>query len=658
VDDFPLDLRQLAAALGGEASGGQVLAPGPGHSRDDRSLAVKIDASAPDGFLVHSFANDDPMACKAYVRDKLGLPAFKANGSGRHSAEDVAKLMREAVLSQKQPRKPKGKLSETYPYTDADGTLLYQVLRYVPKGFAQRRPDGNGGWIWSLGDRRVLYRWPELLKYPDATVFVTEGEKDANNVAALGHCATTVAHGRWTDGCVAALRGRHVLILEDADESGRTKALNAATLLYGIATTIRIVRLPGLADGGDVSDWLTTGHNGEELVDICMAAPLWEPSSSTSDTRDEDAENHDDSGNSTDRSLSLPFISMADWDDTPTPPREWAVRDRIPLRQPTLFSGEGAVGKSIIELQLCAAHVLGRDWLDTMPEFGPAMYLGAEDEADELRRRFTDIAAHYQAKFADLIAGGLHLLSFAGEDMLLGAPDRRGRIIPTKLFDRLLEAARDIRPKHIGLDTSADVFGGSEIDRAQVRQFVAMLRKLAIAANGAVVLLSHPSLTGMNSGTGLSGSTGWHNSVRARMYLKSPKAKEDEQPDTDLRELEFKKNNYGPLAARVVLRFRNGLFLPDPGLSTLDQLAKEQRIDDVFLNILRKMIEQKRPIGPSKYSPNYAPSRIAEHPDGKEFSVKDYAASMERLLNANHIHVATFGSPSKKREHLALGPAA
>jgi hypothetical protein len=190
VADLPLNLRQLAATLGGEVSGGQVLAPGPGHSREDRSLAVKIDANAPDGFLVHSFANDDPMACKAYVRDRLGLPPFKPNG-GRRSAEDVARLVREAMLSQKQPQKPKSKLSETYPYTDADGTLLYQVLRYVPKGFAQRRPDGNGGWIWGLGDRRVVYRLPDLLQYPDATAFVTEGEKDADRVASLG------ARRRW-----------------------------------------------------------------------------------------------------------------------------------------------------------------------------------------------------------------------------------------------------------------------------------------------------------------------------------------------------------------------------------------------------------------------------------------------------------------------------
>ena len=81
-----IDLRSLARALGGEVQGNEVKAPGPGHSAIDRSLSVRLDASAPGGFVVHSFAQDDPIACKDYVREKLGLPAFKPNGGRRHRA--------------------------------------------------------------------------------------------------------------------------------------------------------------------------------------------------------------------------------------------------------------------------------------------------------------------------------------------------------------------------------------------------------------------------------------------------------------------------------------------------------------------------------------------------------------------------------------------
>jgi RecA-family ATPase len=349
---------------------------------------------------------------------------------------------------------------------------------------------------------------------------------------------------------------------------------------------------------------------------------------------------------------------MQPWDSTPAPSRPWAVTNRIPISQPTLFSGEGAAGKTLVELQLCVAHVTGRDWLGGLPEPGPAIYYGAEDDSDELHRRLTAIAGHYGVRFSDLIAGGLHLLSFAGSDAVLAIPDRQGKVQPTPLFDRLLEAAADIRPRHIGIDASADVFGGNEIDRTQVRQFVGLMRKLAIAANGSVVLLAHPSLTGINSGTGLSGSTAWHNSVRARMLLRTVQERDrDGQSASDLRELSFLKNNYGPLAESIVLRFRNGLFLPEAGPSTLEKLARDQKVDETFLDVLGKLIKQNRPVSPSAHASNYGPKVIAGHPDGKAYTQRDYGAALERLLAANRIHIACFGPRSKPVRHLALGPA-
>src|SRR5262249_3717610 len=147
----------------------------------------------------------------------------------------------------------------------------------------------------------------------------------------------------------------------------------------------------------------------------------------------------------------------------------------------TLLSGKGAVGKSIVSLHLGVAHVLERDWLGTMPAPGPVLAVFCEDDPSELHRRLSRIVEHYDSSFADL--KNLHLISLAGEDALLVAPDKNALIKPTGLFEQLKLAACDICPKLIILDNSAHLFGGNENDRAQVRQFIGYLRGLAITAN-------------------------------------------------------------------------------------------------------------------------------------------------------------------------------
>src|SRR6516164_8512768 len=107
------------------------------------------------------------------------------------------------------------------------------------------------------------------------------------------------------------------------------------------------------------------------------------------------------------KSEPLPWLDMSAWDHQPIPEREWAIRDRVPLKQAGLFSGEGGTGKSIIELMKNVAHVSGKDWLGSMPEPGPAFYIGAEDDADEIHRRLAAIANHYGVTFDDLTSGGM-----------------------------------------------------------------------------------------------------------------------------------------------------------------------------------------------------------------------------------------------------------
>jgi RecA-family ATPase len=346
--------------------------------------------------------------------------------------------------------------------------------------------------------------------------------------------------------------------------------------------------------------------------------------------------------------LPLPFISMANWDDEPLPDREWAVPNRIPLRQPVILSGEGGAGKSNTALHLCCAHSLGRDWLGSMPEPGAAIFLDAEDDEKELHLRTAAITRHYGVTFDDLIKGGLHLLSFAGKDVVLATVARSGKVEPTPLYKQILEAAGDIKPKMFGIASSANVFAGNENERAQVQQFVGLLTRIAVVANGSVQLISHPSLTGISTDTGLSGTTQWHNAVRARSYMKSIKPEAGEQPNSDLRELVFKKNQYGPISETIVLRYKNGLFLPVPGMNNLDKAAREAKAEEVFLALLRRFARENR-IASDKPGTSYAPALFAKEDEAIKagLSSKNLAAAMRELFKAEKIWNEPYGRPSR-----------
>jgi putative DNA primase/helicase len=179
---------------------------------------------------------------------------------------------------------PKRRVVATYDYRDEVGQLLYQAIRYEPKGFNQRRPDPTfkDGWSWALGNvRRVLYRLPELLGAPRLPVLVVEGEKDADALVALRLLATTNVGGTgmgWRDDYSRSLAGRRVVVLPDNDLVGREHGyLVAGSLVYHGAASVRLLSLPHLPDRGDVSDWLASGGNRERLCELIKAAPEWAP---------------------------------------------------------------------------------------------------------------------------------------------------------------------------------------------------------------------------------------------------------------------------------------------------------------------------------------------------------------------------------------------
>jgi len=212
--------------------------------------------------------------------DALAQVAAFAGTSAFAEASAAARPSESRTARPKAARPAPRRLVETYDYADEEGALLFQVVRYDPKGFSQRRPAEGGTWAYSLdGVRRVLYRLPEVLAAAVRPVFVCEGEKDADALAALGLCATTapMGAGKWDAAYTEALCGAGVVILPDNDPAGRDGARHIARELHGRSKRTRVVELPGLPEKGDVSDWLAAGGTKDALLSLVKATPNWEP---------------------------------------------------------------------------------------------------------------------------------------------------------------------------------------------------------------------------------------------------------------------------------------------------------------------------------------------------------------------------------------------
>ena len=258
----------------------------------------------------------------------------------------------------------------TYRYRDEAGRLLYEVVRFAPKDFRQRRPQEGGGWSWSVkGVRRVPYRLPELRAAdPAETVFIVEGEKDAERLAGLGLSATTNAGGagKWQPEFAEHFRGRPVVVLPDNDEPGRNHAEHVARNLHGGAASVRVVALPGLPEKGDVSDWLDNGGNDRSLRELVETTPEWKPTPA-------------------DSSLMICVADVRRMDVT------WLWPGRIALGKLTLIQGDPEVGKSFVTLDVAARVSAGKPWPDqasTGQPVGDVFLLSAEDGvSDTIRPR-------------------------------------------------------------------------------------------------------------------------------------------------------------------------------------------------------------------------------------------------------------------------------
>jgi RecA-family ATPase len=348
----------------------------------------------------------------------------------------------------------------------------------------------------------------------------------------------------------------------------------------------------------------------------------------------------------------LPFetFDASEWEGVPIEQRRWIAHNRIPVGEPGIMSGDGGTGKTKLALQLAAAIAAClRDWIGGVVDAeGQVIVFSAEEKLKEMHRRTSDIIEHRGLSFAAL-RGGLHFICDQ-DDAVLGAGDRNGIVQPTMSLLRLERTVAAIRPALVIVENAADVYSGNESDRPNVTRFMrGLLGRLTAPCESAVMLIQHPSVSGLNDGTGRSGSTGWNNSGRWRCNFTKIKDSDD------LRQLEIVKNNYGPTGEKITLRWERGVFVPESQAAASPyRAAAEREIDDLFLQLLDKRNAQARHVRPSK-GPGYAPSEFAADPEAGTVTAKAFASAMERLYSAGAIRTVETGPASRRFRHVERG---
>ncbi|MBF0344579.1 MAG: hypothetical protein HQL06_10160 [Nitrospirae bacterium] len=215
-----------------------------------------------------------------YVKKRFNLSKEEA----RKWLADNFPTGKDAVRQAK--RKTKGTIIATFDYKDEDGQLLYQIVRYDPKSFAQRRPDSRGGWQWGIaGVRRVLYRLPELSKTTD--VFIPEGEGCADILNELGLPATCnmMGAGKWEHEYNTYITGKQVFLLPDNDDTGRKDVVKKAKELLPVAASVEVIELAGLKEKGDIVDWVKERRT-QDWTDEQIKAELLRLADSAIDAQD------------------------------------------------------------------------------------------------------------------------------------------------------------------------------------------------------------------------------------------------------------------------------------------------------------------------------------------------------------------------------------
>ncbi|MDP9037369.1 MAG: AAA family ATPase [Myxococcota bacterium] len=371
----------------------------------------------------------------------------------------------------------KGTIEATYDYRNENGELLYQAVRFAGKQFKLRRPDGAGAMVWGLnGSARTIYRLPEIVEDDaDRTVYVVEGEKDADTLAKRGFLATTNSEGagKWNksaDVARTALRDRDIVIIADADAPGRAHARQVEASLRGVARSLRVTECP--APYKDATALLQAGGSLEQLVPLSDEAPM----PPEAEPANENA------------SVQLVRCMTADEFFTAESAADLVVPSLgICPGPPTGLVGQAYVGKTITALSFGMSVALGKDlWGIWSVSQGPWLHMDYEQG-----RRHTKNRIHRLARGFGVSDEELRSLIADGAIRIAVMPDLRlGTEHAVDHYKRTFQGVRLVT-----CDSLRVMLGGVDENSSQVRSLISVLSVASDTTGAAVGLIHHGGKT-------------------------------------------------------------------------------------------------------------------------------------------------------------------
>ena len=287
-------------------------------------------------------------------------------GAQLRSLPDIMEKQFGIAKQVQQTIQPARYMSKAYDYIDEHGECIYQVVRYEPKTFRQRRPDGKGGWVWNVKDvTPVPYNLPDIMANPNKKIFVVEGEKCADALRKLGAVATT-SHGgakNWHADLNKWFAGRDVVVLPDADEAGKAHADVVAANLLPVVNSINCVNLPGLDDKQDVYDWLKAGGTKEQLAALVAQSTPIEQAPEVVEQPEERPDVFD--------VYDVHYLRNM-------PPVEWLVDGLLTKHGFSVIYGSPGAGKSFLAIDMALSVAYGKAWHDCATQQGAVLYIAGE----------------------------------------------------------------------------------------------------------------------------------------------------------------------------------------------------------------------------------------------------------------------------------------